>query len=180
MAEIDEFAKLLFDEAKVYFDKGKRAETEESKAAYFHASILLAFCSLEAHINSIADDFLTAPELTLLDESILREKDIELKDGKYQLTGKLKFFRLEDRIEYLSKRFSITPIDKDAPYWTNLKPAMRLRNGLTHPREVPIIDEHSTEQALSAILGLLNALYKNLFKKSYPGFNRGIETTMDF
>src|SRR5262249_138634 len=45
-----------------------------------------------------------------------------------------KMFRLEDRIKYLSKRFSVTAIDKNASYWADLKSAMKLRNSLTHPK----------------------------------------------
>src|SRR6266571_2630148 len=126
MAAIDDFAKLLFDEAKVFLEKGRNATSPEAQSAYFHASLLVGFCSLEAHLNSIADDFFTTrSDLSLLDKSILKERKIELENGEYTLTDEFKMFRLEDRIDYLSRRFASKLIDKEAPYWTNFKEAIR-------------------------------------------------------
>src|SRR5437588_11533740 len=98
-ASIDDFAKLLFNEAKAYLEKAQNTDTAEEKTAYLHASLLVGFCSFEAHINSIAENFVTRPDLTLLDKSVLGEKALELCEGEYRLTDKLKMFRLEDRIE---------------------------------------------------------------------------------
>ena len=106
MADIDDFATLLFDEAKAFLERAKTARSAEARNAHLHASLLVGFCSLEAHLNSIADDFLMRTDLNMLDRSILSEKEIELKNGEYQLTDRLKMFRLEDRIEHLSKTFS--------------------------------------------------------------------------
>jgi hypothetical protein len=182
MAAIDDFAKLLFDEAKVFLEKGRDAPSLDAQTAYFHASLLLGFSALEAHLNSIADDFFTTyPTLNLLDKSILEEKEIELRDGEYALTTRLKMFRLEDRIDYLSRRFAGKLIDKSDPYWTDFKAALRLRNNLTHPKEPPDIDAGAVERALTAILELLNVLYRDIYRvKGYPGYGRGLDTTMAF
>jgi hypothetical protein len=182
MAAIDDFAKLLFDEAKAFLEKGRDATLLEAQTAYFHASLLLGFCALEAHLNSIADDFFTTrSDLSLLDKSILEEKEIELKDGEYILTNRIKMFRLEDRIEYLSRRFAGKVIDKSAAYWTDFKEAIRLRNNLTHPKVPPTIDAGSVQRALTAILELLNVLYRDIYRvKGYPGYNRGLDTAMTF
>src|SRR6267154_2800966 len=175
MAAIDDFAKLLFDEAKAFLEKGRNANSLEAQTAYFHASLLVGFCSLEAHLNSIADDFFTTrPDLGLLDRSILEERKIELKDGEYILTTEFKMFRLEDRIDYLSKRFAGKMADKNPSYWTDFKEAIRLRNNLTHPKEPPLIDAGKVERALTSILELLNVLYRDIYRvRGYPGYNRG-------
>lgn len=182
MAAIDDFAKLLFDEAKAFLEKGREATSLEAQTAYFHASLLLGFCALEAHLNSIADDFLTTrSDLSLLDQSILAEKKLELKNGEYSLTIQFQMFRLEDRIEYLSRRFAGKVIDKTATYWTDFSDATKLRNNLTHPKEPPTIDALSVERALTAILELLNVLYRDIYRvKGYPGYNRGLDTAMTF
>jgi len=180
MIAIDDFAKLLFDEAKGFLEKGRNASSSQAQTAYLHASILLGFSALEAHINSIADDFVTTrDDLSLLDKSILAEREIELKDGVYALTERLKMFRLEDRIEYLSQRFAVKGIDKNSSYWTDLKAATKLRNNLTHPKVPPMIDAGLVERALWAILELLNILYRDIYRvKGYPAYGRGLDTAM--
>lgn len=179
MAAIDDFAALLFDEAKAFLEKAKSASTVEARTAYLHASLLVGFCSLEAHINSIADDFLTLSTLSLLDRSILSEKEIILEDGEYKLSDRLKMFRLEDRIEHLVKNFSTTPLDKRESYWGEFKAAIRLRNELTHPKTPPpTIDVSSAERALQAILEVLNTLYKNIYRRPHPSYRLGTDTTM--
>ena len=179
MAAIDDFAALLFDEAKAFLERAKSASSGEARTAYLHAALLLAFCSLEAHLNSVADDFLTRPNLNLLDRSILSEKEIILDDGEYRLTDRLKMFRLEDRIEHLVKNFSTTPLDKREIYWGEFKTALRLRNELTHPKTAPpTIDVSSTERALRAILDVLNMLYKNIYRRPHPSYGLGTDTTM--
>jgi hypothetical protein len=178
MAAIDDFAALLFDEAKAFLEKARTTASPEARTAYLHASLLVGFCSLEAHLNSIADDFLTRPELSLLDRSILSESKIELKDGEYRVTNQLLMFRIEDRIEYLSKRFSTTPLDKRASYWGEFKLAIKLRNELTHPKTPPLVDVDSTKKALEAILELLNTLYRNIYRRGHPSYKLGTDTTM--
>jgi hypothetical protein len=178
MADIDDFATLLFDEAKAFLERAKTARSAEARNAHLHASLLVGFCSLEAHLNSIADDFLMRTDLNMLDRSILSEKEIELKNGEYQLTDRLKMFRLEDRIEHLSKTFSATPIDKTAAYWAPFKSAIDLRNNLTHPKKPPNIDIDSTERALTAILNVLNTLYQNIYRRPHPSYRLGTSGTM--
>lgn len=182
MAAIDDFAQLLFNEAKTFLEKGKDAPTLEAQTAFFHAALLLGFSSLEAHLNAIADEFLlTRPELSLLDQSILSEKAVQLEEGEYRLTNGLKMFRLEERIEYLSRKFGGKRIEKGASYWTDLKIAIDLRNQLSHPKQPPIVDAAIVECALSAILELMNLLYKDIYKgKGYPGYRRGLDASMEF
>lgn len=180
MAAIDDFSALLFEEAKAFLEKAKTASSHESRTAFLHASLLVGFCSFEAHLNSIADDFLTRPDLGLLDQAILSEKKIELKGGEYVLTNQLQMFRIEDRVEYLLKRFSTTPLDKSASYWGEFKSATKLRNELTHPKTPPPVNIDSVERALESILDLLDALYKSIYKRRHPSYNLGTDTQMNF
>lgn len=180
MAAIDDFSALLFEEAKAFLEKAKTATSSEARTAYLHASLLVGFCSFEAHLNSIADDFLTRPELGLLDQSILSEKKVELKGGEYALTNQLQMFRMDDRIEYLLKRFSTTPLDKNARYWGEFKAATKLRNELTHPKTPPLINIDSTERALESILDLLDVMYKSIYKRRHPSYNLGMDTQITF
>lgn len=177
-ASIDDFAKLLFNEAKAYLEKARNSSTAEEETAYLHASLLVGFCSFEAHLNSIAENFITRPDLTLLDQSILGEKKIQLNNGEYQVTSELQMYRMEDRIEYLFAKFSTMPLDRNAGYWGAYKLATKLRNELTHPKTPPSIDVDATEQALQAILDLLNAMYRGVYGRPHPSYNLGTATTM--
>jgi hypothetical protein len=176
-ASIDEFARSLFDEAKAHLEAARNASSE-SQIAYLHASLLVGFCALEAHLSSIAEDFHTRPDLTLLDQSILLERKIELIDGQYRLTNELKMFRLEDRIEYLFAKFSTKPLEKQTSYWGEFKLAIKLRNELTHPKTPPSINVGMVERALKAILELLNATHTGIYGGRYPSYNLALNTTL--
>jgi hypothetical protein len=177
-ASIDTFARLLFDEAKAFFEKGHEASGQVSKNGHFHASLLLGFCSLEAHVNSIAEEFHDRHDVTLLDKAVLLERKIILLNGRHRLTEDLQIFRLEDRIQFLFDKFSRTPLDRESAMWANLKGALKLRNQLTHPKTPPLVSERSAEDALKAILEMLNLLYKGIYGRPYPDYNYGITATL--
>jgi hypothetical protein len=177
MAAIDDFSTLLFDEAKAFLEKAK-ASSGDAATAYLHASLLVGFCSFEAHVNAIADDFLTRPNLSLLDLSILSEKEIALENGQYRITDRLKMFRLLDRIDYLINTFSTKPLDKSATYWSDFTAALRLRNELTHPKTPPTVSVAIVERALQSIIAVLNAMYRNIYQRGHPSYGLGTDTTM--
>lgn len=180
MSESDLFSRQLLEEAKRFLEKAISEATPEGKAAYLHAAVNLGFSALEAHVNAIADDFLVGSELTLLERSILAEKDFQLEAGVFELTDRLKMYRLEDRVQFLHRRFSGVAIDKSAGWWSSLKAGLDLRNKLTHPKEVPVIVESQTRQALEAIIETLDSLYKAIYKTPYPPARRGLQSSMLF
>jgi hypothetical protein len=77
----------LLEESKRFLEKCKLSEDKSARSAYLHASLLLAFSGLEAHINSVADEFVDRPEINIFDRSILLEKEIRLEMGEVILTG---------------------------------------------------------------------------------------------
>jgi hypothetical protein len=179
LAEIDTFAAQLLEEAKSFLEKARSVTNVTSRQAYLHAALNLVFCSLEAHLNSIADDFLTLSDLSPHERSILSERKVEIEDGEFRLTNQLQIFRLEDRLLFLCARFSKAgPLDRAAPYWAQFKQALLLRNGLTHPKEPVVITEESVERALSAVLEVLDVAYRGLYKRPYPGRKRGLTSAI--
>lgn len=180
MAEIDLFANQLLEEAKSLFEKARLAANPKIKDSFLHAALNLGFCALEAHVNSIAEDFLTLSDLTPQESSILAEKKAELIDGQFKLTNKLQIYRLEDRLLFLCRRFSKKgPLDKKAVYWGQFRTAQDLRNRLTHPKAPSGITEKSVEQALYAIIQLLDAVFKRIYGKRFPGLKRGLQSTIE-
>ena len=182
MAEIDVLASKLFEEAKRFLERAKESESRlEDSEAFLHAALNLSFCSLEAHINSIADDFLTREDLSPNEQALLRERRLDLRDGKFVVTEHLQIYRLEDRILFLCNRFSGDPqVKVSEAYWSQFKEALHLRNALTHPKESFLIDFASVQRSLHAILDLLDAVYRSCYRKGYPAVSRGLDSSLTF
>jgi hypothetical protein len=180
VAEIDAFATQLLEEAKAFLERGRTSGVAATKEAHLHAALNLGFCSLEAHLNAIAEDFLTLTDLSPQERSILSEKKVELEHGIFKLTQHTHIYRLEDRLLFLCHRFSKkTALDRKAAYWGQFKDALDLRNGLTHPKTPAVVTETSVERALLAILHLLDVVYRRIYGKEYPGRKRGLQTTLE-
>jgi hypothetical protein len=141
---------------------------------------MIGFCSFEAHINSIAADFLVRQELTILDKSILSEREFRLADGEFVLADGLKMYRINERVEFLHRRFSGTPLDKSQAFWPQFKSALSLRNELTHPKQQAVLKEEAVAQALQSLLDVLDAIYRAVYKKPYPARKRGMSSKMTF
>jgi len=123
MSQFDEFARTLLEESKRYLEKAQECSDAECESAHMHAALMLGFCSLEAHINSISDDFLESGTLTTHDKGVLSEREVILDNGEFKLTNKLKMHRLEDRIAFIYSRFSTSTIPKNTAWWNELKTA---------------------------------------------------------
>lgn len=180
MTGVDKFSQTLFEEAKRFLEKARAETKPEGKTAYLHAALNLGFCALEAHINAIADDFLVRNDLTVLDRSILAEQDFTLDDGEHELTNRLKMYRLEDRIQFIYRRFSGKVLDKSSSQWADLKDGLKLRNKLTHPKEPPVISDEKIERAFQAIVAILDDIYKAIYHTPYPVGRRGLNSTLTF
>jgi hypothetical protein len=177
---VDALANRLLDEAKRFNEKAKAEKDSPGKEAYLHASLLLACCSLEAHVNSIADDFLVRQELPILQKAILAEREYRFEDGEFVLTDILKMWRLTDRMEFLFRRFSGAPLDKQEPWWGHLKAALNLRNDLAHAKQNILVSEIAVEQALKAVVDALDTLYRAVYRKPFPTAKRGLNSKMNF
>src|SRR5258708_1732479 len=104
MPEIDDFASLLLEEAKRFYERANESIDSIAKGAYLHASLMVGFCAFEAHINSVADEVAERDGMSIHDISILREREVKLENGEYTiLVDRLKMYRLEDRILYLHR-----------------------------------------------------------------------------
>jgi hypothetical protein len=174
---IDEFASQVFEEAKRFLE---RYDDSPNSPAYLHAAISLAFSSFEAHVNAIAEEFLTRPELNIWERGFLSEKRVDFDDGEFTVSESLKMEKLQDRLLFICRRFSTRPIDRTSPMWSNLKSALKLRNQLTHPKELVEITKPQVSAALEAILEILDYTYRSLYKQAYPTKHLGLQSMLDF
>jgi hypothetical protein len=181
MLEIDRFSRSLLEESKRFLEKADESGANSSaRAAYLHASLMLGFCAFEAHINAVADDFLVRPELTTLERSILGEQDFKLENGEFVVTERLKMYRLDERFEFLYKRFSGRSVDRNSLWWERVKTAMGHRNQLVHPKGFTSITDAIVRSALQGIVDAINELYLAVYGRPFPAKRKGLNSSLNF
>jgi len=175
----DQFARLLLEEAKRFLEKAQDP-TSPNPAPFLHASLLLAFCSLEAHVNSIADDFAEEMPLSPHEIGLLREREVRLEKGRFEVTETPKIVRLDERVKFICERFARKQVDFKQPWWSRLIEAIRTRNSLTHPRECVLVTPQDVAKAIEAIVDTLNAMYSGLFNAAFPAAGLRLDSELDF
>jgi hypothetical protein len=180
VAKIDAFASSLLEEAKRFLEKASTEKDTTGINAYLHASLLLAFSSLEAHINAISEDFVKRPELSVLEKGLLSEREVRLEEGEFIVTNQLKISRLEDRISFLYRRFAGTSLDRQSDWWCQLSGAMDLRNKLSHPKDAHDVTLLSVTSAIRSIVATLDTLYRTIYKRALPAAKLGLRSKADF
>ena len=179
MADIDEFATSLLEEAKRFLEKASDCADDTAHTAFLHAALLLAFCSLEAHINAMSEEFALCSELPLHAKGVLLEKEVKLIDGEFTI-GALRMYRLEDRIQFLHRQFSGKSLDTTLQWWGQLKSAIDTRNKLTHPKDVHPVTFGQVRSAIEAVINTIDSLYLAIYKKGFPAAKRGLGSRMAF
>ncbi len=179
MKNFDEFSNEILEEAKRFLEKAKETD-DKNKPPYLHASLLLSISSLEAFVNGIADDFKDATSMNIFERAFLTEREIALKNGKFQIVNGLKMTRLIERIEFLFRKFNYTKLDKRTAWWQHLIHGIKLRNSLVHPKEYSRISTEEIERTLKAVLTCLDILFKAIYKKGLPVINKGLDSKLDF
>ncbi len=180
MAEIDLFANQLLEEAKRFLEKAGESSDTTAKAANMHAALMLSFCSLEAHISSMGEEFSIRGDLSPHEKALLLERDVTLEDGEFRVQSRLRMVRLEDRIEFLHTKFSGEPVDRASAWWSQLSAATHLRNQLTHARSVPAVTESAVKSAVQAIIDTLDALYQAIYKRRFPPAVQRLQSRLTF
>lgn len=179
MPVIDEFASSLLEEAKQFLEKSSAGVSADGRDAYLHAAVLLAFCSLEAHVYAISEDFAEEKTFTPHEIGLLQERAVRLEDGEFTVKSTLQIARLEDRIQFLHRKFAGVSVKSEA-WWSDLMAALAIRNQLTHPKVVPNITVDAVERAIHAIIEALNTIYKAVYKRPFPAASRGLHSRLTF
>jgi hypothetical protein len=180
VADFDLFANQLLEEAKRFLEKGKESSDAAAEAANLHAALLLSFCALEAHVNSIGEEFSIAASLSAHEKGLLLEKDVRLEDGEFRLQPGLRMAKLEDRIELLHARFSGKHVDRSSVWWGQLTTAIDLRNKLTHAKTVTPITRSAVSSAIQAIIDALDTMYQAIYKRKFPAATQGLQSSLTF
>ena len=123
------------------------------------------------------------PGLGVLDMSIMTECDFRLENGHFELSQRLKMYRLEDRLSYIFANFSQSPspgLPNGSSWWGQLKMGIKLRNQLVHPKTRVQVNEVAVATALTAILDCLDALYREIYARPFPPFKRVLNSALTF
>ncbi len=88
--------------------------------------------------------------------------------------------RLEDRILFLFARFTKTPLDKNAPWWGKLKYSLKVRNQISHPKDVTTLTKDDVATSIQAIIDCLDALYQGIYSRKLPAAARGLQSKLTF
>lgn len=181
MADIDVFAGMLLDEAKRFLEKASITSDSDGQNANLHASVMLGFCAFEAHVNAIADELGNLTDLSVHEKALLLEREVRMSDGQFVMSESLKMTRLEDRLQFLHRRFAASPLDRSVSWWSELMNAVKMRNYLTHPKANGIvISKEAVRRALQAIIDSLDAMFQVVYKKKFPAAGRGLQSKMTF
>lgn len=179
MDNIDTFATLLLEESKRFLELASEASEDEGINANLHASMVLAFCALEAHINAVSDEMALQKGLSVHEKSILLEREVRLDKGQYKLKNVLKMHRLEERVLFLFARFTRTPLD-DASWWGKLKASLKVRNQISHPKDVTTLTKQDVATSIQAIVDCLDSLYQGIYGRKLPAAARGLQSKLTF
>jgi hypothetical protein len=79
-----------------------------------------------------------------------------------------RFYRLEERIEFLLARFSPNLEKAKGIWFSDLKSSIKVRNRLVHPKDAHSLEIEDVETAILAVLGCLSAMYQEIFGKPFP------------
>lgn len=175
MSDFHLYSKELLQASKLFLIEAKVAGiTLQDAQRNFRASITHAFFFLEAEINYIGAHFKDHPDFDLSERSLLSEKEIRIDKGVFYLSNADKFFRLEDKIEFLLARFSGNLTKNKGSWYADLRLSIQLRNSIVHPKDVRLIGEDDCTRCILSVLGCISALYRAVFNKDFPLIKLGL------
>ncbi len=174
MSEFEAYSNELLRSAKRFLEEAKEKEGKAEKQRLLRSALTHSFFFLEAQLNYLAAHFAASPEFSIVEQSLLSERDLALEKGRFVLTNKTKFYRLEDRVEFLLARFSADLEGSKSTWFSDLKSSVKVRNRLVHPKEAHSISETEVEKAILAVLDCLSAMYSVIFGKPFPPASLGL------
>lgn len=180
MADIDDYARDVFESAKLFLVKAKRSKGDTiAEQAYLRSALLNACCFLECQVNMLCDHFSGRKEFNVAERGLLSEKEVKITNGRFTLAG-TKYYRLEDRILLLIDKFSDGFDKNDTVWWGLYRDAISLRNLIAHPRSNISLEYARVENDIRGILELADFLMLTIFGKGLPYAGRGLTPKYDY
>jgi len=146
-----------------------KAGTDATAKKSTLASIMFSWIAVESFINNMMDDFaaLPADTLSLPERALLTERTLEFADhgeqaGRFVISNRPEYRRLEEKILFLVAKFGTgTPLDKGGPLWQRFEAAKAKRDRITHPRralerDVTARDARDTLEVAQAVITMVS------------------------
>ncbi|MGS4916315.1 hypothetical protein [Mameliella alba] len=177
MSEFEAYSRELLLSSKTFLLEAKAEGLDSfNQQKLLRASLTHAFFFLEAELNYLSGHFKDNRDFDLSERSILSEKEVSLHRGEFKLTRKDKYYRLEERVDFLIVRFSGSRDALNEAWRSELSSAISLRNKLVHPKEIHQLREADVQTAVSSVIFCLSALYLAIFRKDFPLKSLGLDT----
>ncbi|MGV2114246.1 hypothetical protein ACQZ46_23650 [Agrobacterium salinitolerans] len=174
MASVADDSNRRFDFAKALLARAKGATDDDDRRSFLEAAVIFAFSCLEGMLTDVFEHFAgNATNFDIFEQSIMNEKAVKVQRGRPVLAEQ-RFQSIEDRLQYLFWKFSGEEFDTNKSWWPFFAEAVRLRNGLMHPKQSSAIETADAERALTAVLDAVNDLIETVFGKPWPKAMKGL------
>lgn len=162
------FEDYLIDSYSFYMEGNSCTEDRKAKM-YFRASIFYAASSIEAFANYLADTFNQGNSLTQFEIAFLLDKKIVFDNEKIEVTQRIEYHRIEDKLKILIKIF-VKEFDFTSKDWSHFMEFKKFRDRLVHPHdsedEIQIKEyKNIIKRGLSSIINIMNTISKGIFRK---------------
>ena len=180
MCTFDKYCLMLLEESKRFLEKANDEKNTDGITAYLNASLFISTSSLEAFINSIISEFKVWAGFSIHERALLLEKSVKFEKGGYVIVEQLQMSRLKDKIELLLNRFRCKMDYRTTKWWAVLDSSLRLRNSITHPKEVMQLNKKQVEDALYSIIDCIDCLFITIYKKKFPIKGKALNSIYTF
>jgi len=174
MSAIDDYARSVFESAKWFLKQAKDSTDERLRQGHLRAAVLSGSSFLECQVYQICDHFAGNSAFEVQERALMAERAIELRSGKFRLSSRTQFSRLEDKIEFLMTRFMADPPYETRSWKAPLANAFARRNSIAHPKGELTLSVSDVSRDLDAILNAASDLFEVIFKKPLPYKSHGL------
>jgi hypothetical protein len=174
MSAIDDYARSVFESAKWFLQQAKDSNEERFRQGHLRAALLSGSSFLECQVYQISDHFAGSSAFEIQERALMAERAIELRSGKFRLSTRTQYSRLEDKIEFLMTRFMADPAYDNRPWKAPLANALQRRNSIAHPKGELALTVIDVSRDLQAILEAASDLFEVIFKKPLPYKSHGL------
>jgi hypothetical protein len=148
-------------------EASKQQNSHETKR-FYRVCVFCAISAVEAFVNYVADAFAESASLEPCEIAFLTDRQFVPVHGKFEISEKKEYHRLEDKLRFLISRFVPGFDFEKTPCWSRLIEFKKFRDSLIHPRSdedetKPNEYETITARGFSSVIEIINLLCIGVF-----------------